>query len=216
MSQAKHLVVVWDLPIRLFHWCLVILVGVLFLTASLGALDAHELAGEGALALLIFRLIWGVVGSQTAQFNNFIGGLAAIRQYLVYRQSKSLGHNPLGGWMVVTMLASLLIQASTGLIANDGISFHGPLAHGVTPSLSDMASSVHHGLATLLGGLVVIHVTAILLYWVIGKENLVTPMFTGNKWLAAPVEPAQIGSLNLAATIQCAVVLVIAALLAWC
>ena len=211
MSQAKHRILIWDLPIRLLHWSLVILVGLLFLTASLGAFDAHELAGKGVLVLVIFRLIWGAVGSQTARFSDFLGGIAAIRQYLIYRQSKSLGHNPLGGWMVVAMLAALLIQAGTGLLANDGIMFQGPLAHSVSQSLSDVASRAHHGLASLLGGLITIHVTAILLYWTVGRENLVGPMFTGKKWVTPTTEPAQFVSLILAAAILCVVLLVTAA-----
>lgn len=205
MNQAKHRIQVWDLPIRLFHWCLVILVGALFATASLGALEVHELAGKGVLDLVVFRLIWGVVGSQTARFSDFLGGFTAIRQYLVYRQSKSLGHNPLGGWMVAAMLAVLLIQAATGLLANDGILFQGPLAHNISQSLSDVASSAHLRLANLLGGLIAIHITAILLYWFVGRENLVAPMFTGTKWITAPVKPVQFVSLILAVAIQCVV-----------
>jgi cytochrome b len=73
----------------------------LFWSASIGALDIHELAGEGVLALVLFRLVWGVLGSQTARFSDFLGGFAAIQKYLVHRESKSVGHNPLGGWMVV-------------------------------------------------------------------------------------------------------------------
>lgn len=211
MNQAKHRIQVWDLLIRLFHWCLVILVGAVFATASLGALEVHELAGKGVLDLVVFRLIWGVVGSQTARFSDFLGGFTAIRQYLVYRQSKSLGHNPLGGWMVAAMLAVLLIQAATGLLANDGILFQGPLAHSISQSLSDVASSAHLRLANLLGGLIAIHITAILLYWFVGRENLVAPMFTGTKWITAPVKPVQFVSLILAVAIQCVVLLATAA-----
>ncbi len=209
MSQAKQLIRIWDLPTRLFHWCLVLLVGVLFLSASIGALDIHKWAGEGILALVVFRLIWGVLGSQTARFSDFLGGFADIRQYLLNRQSKSLGHNPLGGWMVVAMLAVLLVQVCTGLLANDGILYQGPLAHRVSPLFSDAASAAHHGLANLLGILVAIHVTAILLYWFVGKENLVAPMLSGKKWVIAPVKSAQFGSVIMATAIQCFVLLAI-------
>lgn len=209
MNQAKHLIRIWDLPTRIFHWSLVLLIGILFLSASIGALDIHEFAGEGVLALVLFRLIWGVFGSQTARFREFVGGPAAIRQYLVNRESKSLGHNPLGGWMVIAMLAVLLVQASTGLLANDGILFQGPLVHQVSGMTSDAASAVHHRLANLLGVLIVSHVTAILLYWLVGKDNLLMPMLSGKKLVSTSVKPVQFVSPILAAATLCFVVFAI-------
>lgn len=214
MSQAKHLIQIWDLPTRLFHWSLSLLVGVLFLSASIGALDIHELAGEGVLALVLFRLVWGVLGSQTARFSEFLGGFAAIQKYLVHRDSKSVGHNPLGGWMVVAMLAVLLVQAGTGLIANDGILFQGPLAHRVIGMTSDAASAVHHRLANLLAVLIVIHITAILLYWLVGNDNLLMPMLSGKKLVTTSVKPIQLGSSILATATLCFVILAIVILLA--
>lgn len=191
MDKAKHLIQVWDLPVRIFHWSLVLLVGLLFLTASIGALDLHGLAGESVLALVIFRLIWGVVGSQTARFIDFLGGAAAMWQYVRRRRSKSLGHNPIGGWMVVTLLAVLFAQACTGLLANDGILFQGPLAHLIIQEYSDAASTIHHALADMLGILIAVHVSAILLYWLLAKENLVAPMLTGKKWIAEYITSPQ-------------------------
>lgn len=214
MTQAKYLIRIWDLPTRIFHWSLALLVGVLFLSASIGALDIHEFAGEGVLALVLFRLVWGVLGSQTARFSDFLGGFAAIQKYLVHRESKSVGHNPLGGWMVVVMLAVLLVQACTGLIANDGILFQAPLAHRVSGMTSDAASVVHHRLANLLGTLIVIHVTAILLYWLVGKDNLLMPMLSGKKLVTSSVKSIQFGSSTFAAVTLCFVILAIVILLA--
>ncbi|MRD72424.1 cytochrome B [Rhodocyclus tenuis] len=214
MSQAKHLIRIWDLPTRLFHWGLVLLVGLVFLSASLGALDIHEIAGEGVLALVLFRLAWGVHGSQTARFSDFLGGFAAIQKYLVHRESKSAGHNPLGGWMVVAMLAILLVQAITGLIANDGIFFQGPLAHRTSGIISDAATAVHHQLANLLATLIVIHVTAILLYFFVGKENLLMPMLSGKKLVTTSVNLIHFSSSISAAKILCVVILAIVILLA--
>ncbi len=214
MSQAKHLIRIWDLPTRLFHWGLVLLVGLVFLSASLGALDIHEIAGEGVLALVLFRLVWGVNGSQTARFSDFLGGFAAIQKYLLYRESKSAGHNPLGGWMAVAMLAILLVQAITGLIANDGILFQGPLAHRISGINSDAVTAVHHQLANLLAILIVIHVTAILLYFFVGKENLLMPMLSGKKLVTTSVNSIHFGSSISAATILCVVILAIVILLA--
>jgi cytochrome b len=116
--------------------------------------------------------------------------------------------------MVVAMLAMLLVQAITGLIANDGILFQGPLAHRVSVMISDAASAVHHQLANLLGTLIVIHVTAILLYWLVGKDNLMMPMLSGKKLVTTSVKSIQFSSSTLAAATLCFVILAIGILLA--
>lgn len=213
MNKGKQLLVVWDLPTRLFHWCLVLLVGVLLASASLGRFDLHEIAGEGVLALLVFRLAWGFIGSQTARFGDFLGGLATIKDYIAHRKSKSLGHNPLGGLMVLAFLVVLLVQVSTGLFSNDGILFQGPLANLVSQNISDALSGIHALLANILWVLVVAHISAIALYWMVGKENLLAPMLTGKKSVSAGVKPVQLASVALAIGIQGAALFAIGVLL---
>jgi cytochrome b len=202
MKKGKQLLVVWDLPTRLFHWCLVLLVGVLLASALFGRFDLHEVAGEGVLALLVFRLAWGFIGSQTARFGDFLGGLATIKDYIAHRKSKSLGHNPLGGLMVMAFLAVLLAQVSTGLFSNDGILFLGPLANLVDQNMSDALSGIHALLANILWLLVVAHISAIALYWIVGKENLLVPMLTGKKWVFIGIKPMRLVSVALAIGIQ--------------
>ena len=118
---------VWDLPTRLFHWLLLFCVVMSFVTGNIGgnAMRYHMLSGYCILALLIFRLIWGFAGSRTSRFAAFVKGPASVLSYMaaVVKENapRSLGHNPLGGWSVVAMLADLLVQVGTGLFAIDDI-----------------------------------------------------------------------------------------------
>ncbi len=137
MEQSKHneentenpirSVLVWDLPTRLFHWLLVIFVIISFVTGNIGgnAMQYHEWGGFAILALLLFRLVWGFVGSRESRFATFVYGPSAVISYariLLCRNSVHyLGHNPLGCWSIIALLFTLLVQAATGLFANDDI-----------------------------------------------------------------------------------------------
>lgn len=178
---------VWDLPTRIFHWLLVVLVVVAFASANIGgtAMDLHKRCGVAILALLVFRIIWGFVGSRASQFSAFVHGPQAVLGYALamFRpgSQRHPGHNPLGGWSVLAMLALLLVQAGTGLFANDDILTEGPLYHLVGKSLSDRLTGIHETNAAILATLVILHICAIGFYYLIKKENLVLPMITGNK-----------------------------------
>jgi len=129
---------VWDAPVRLFHWALAALAVFSFVSGKLGGawLDWHMRSGYAILTLLLFRLAWGVVGSHTARFASFVRGPASVRTYLRERGARGMpGHNPLGGWSVVAMLASLLVQAASGLFADDEIATRGPLAVKVSNAM---------------------------------------------------------------------------------
>ena len=132
-DERPVVIAVWDLPSRLFHGLLVILVAVSFTTGTIGgnAMQYHEWSGFAILVLLVFRITWGFVGSRTSRFSDFVKGPAAVWRYanaLVRGHSECyLGHNPLGGWSVLAMLLALLVQAATGLFANDDIITAGPL-----------------------------------------------------------------------------------------
>ena len=123
---------VWDLPVRLFHWTLAVLAVFSFVTGKIGHgwMAWHVKSGYAILALLTFRLAWGVVGSDTARFTRFVKGIGSARDYartlLARSPAPFLGHNPLGGWMVVLLLALLLLQAATGLFASETIAASGP------------------------------------------------------------------------------------------
>ena len=198
---------VWDLPTRLFHWLLVVLVAVSFTTGVVGgnAMTYHEYSGFAILVLLVFRIVWGFVGSRTSRFSDFVKGPAAVWRYAVtlFRgdSERCLGHNPMGGWSVLALLLALLIQVVTGLFANDDIITEGPLYMWVSKPVSDWLTRVHRINRFLVVALVATHLSAVLFYlW--GKgENLIKPMITGKKiwhgghtppyrapaWLAATV-----------------------------
>ena len=178
---------VWDLPVRLFHWALVALVLVSFTTAQIGgnAMQYHEWSGLTILTLVLFRVLWGFAGSTYARFGAFLRGprsaLDYARTLLRGRPAFHAGHNPLGGWMILLLLASLLVQAGTGLFANDDIMIEGPLVKHVSKETSDLLTRIHHFNFNVLAALVTVHVGAALYYLRAKRENLILPLVTGRK-----------------------------------
>ncbi len=171
---------VWDLPTRLFHWSLLALVAAAFVTAKIGggAMVWHGRLGLAILGLLVFRIVWGFVGSTYARFAQFVHGPGAIRAYLA-GSWQGLGHNPLGALSVLALLGILALQAGTGLFANDDIAFEGYLVPLVGSDLSGRITGIHHLLEKVLMLLVALHVGSILFYAHIKKHNLLKPMITG-------------------------------------
>jgi cytochrome b len=186
---------VWDGPVRLFHWLLVLFVIVCVTTAKIGGnwMTTHMLSGYFVLALLIFRLVWGVVGGHHARFAAFVRGPGTVLQYTAgftrSRAPRYLGHNPLGGWSVIAMLAALLLQSSTGLFASDDIFTEGPLYPLVGGATSTMLTRIHHINANGIGILVAVHLAAVLYYLFVKGENLIKSMVTGVKMWRGDVPP---------------------------
>jgi cytochrome b len=180
-------IVIWDLPIRLFHWSLAVLFACMWFTGKQGGdwLRIHVLCGEVVIVLLLFRVIWGIFGSQTARFAEFVRGPAAVRRYLRGENSPPLqpGHNPLGGWMVVTLLTVLSFQGLTGLFASDEDSYflNGPLAHCISDGWSSRLTEVHKTVFNVILGLVALHICAIVAYRLFRKQDLLGPMLSGCK-----------------------------------
>ncbi|HJV84757.1 MAG TPA: cytochrome b/b6 domain-containing protein [Noviherbaspirillum sp.] len=179
---------VWDLPTRLFHWSLVTLVVTAVITQEIGgnAMEWHFRAGYAVLALIAFRILWGLVGSRYARFASFVYGPAAILAYIRNssqgRKDGLLGHNPLGSLSVFALLANLLAQALTGLYSNDDIANDGPLVKFISKDLSDQVTWFHKEVSgTLLYVLVGLHVAAIVFYVFRKKQNLVGPMISGDQ-----------------------------------
>lgn len=184
---------IWDLPIRLFHWLLAACVLGSFVTVKVGGfwMDYHFLFGYAIVALLIFRLIWGIVGPHHARFGRFIRGPRAIYDYLRGKGSSGAGHSPLGALSVIAMLAAIAVQAVTGLFANDGIMSEGPLVSQVSGATSDRMTGIHHLNETVLLVLIGLHILAIIWYAVVRKRRLVGPMITGDKKLSeVPLDTA--------------------------
>ncbi len=154
----------------------------------------HEWSGVAILVLIVFRLIWGLIGGQQSRFSAFVKGPAAVLRYastLISKDSKQyVGHNPLGGWSILAMLTSLFIQAGTGLFANDDILTEGPLYDLVNKETSDWLTGIHNLNQNFLSFLVAIHLGAIIFHLVVKRENLIWPMFTGRKTLEHEMDSA--------------------------
>jgi cytochrome b len=190
--MAGQRVKLWDLPVRVIHWSLVLLMPALWWTAEKGQLFVHERLGYLAMALLIFRLFWGLVGGSTARFAGFVKGPKAIIGYLRGLFAKGaepiVGHNPLGGWSVVILLLLLVGVVGTGLFADDTDGLNpGPLNHLIQGDLSEHMGHWHHLLFNVLLGFIALHLLAILFYAVVKRENLVGPMLSGRREMAAPM-----------------------------
>lgn len=204
--EAVHRIMVWDLPTRLFHWLLVLLVVVSFVTVQIGGNDMqyHELTGFTILVLLLFRIVWGVVGGKASRFVSFVRGPAAVMAYArgLFRGETEphLGHNPLGGWSILAMLAALLVQAGTGLFANDDIITEGPLYSWVSKATSYGLTQFHRFNASLITALVLLHLSAVFYYLFFKHENLIKPMISGKKDWSSDTASAP-GSLKLALAI---------------
>jgi cytochrome b len=184
---------VWDLPTRFFHWSLLLLIVASWWTSTEnGDMDIHMKCGYAVLALLLFRVIWGFAGSTTARFSSFVGSPRSVLDYLAAtRRNEStqhIGHNPAGGWMVVMLLGMLLLITSCGLFANDDMMTEGPLAQHVGDRISDLATALHEQGFYLLLALVALHISAVLFYLLVKKENLVRPMLTGVKQMPQGAE----------------------------
>jgi len=173
---------VWDWPLRLFHWGLVLLVCLSAITGNVGgnAMDWHGRIGVAIAGLLAFRLVWGFIGPTYARFANFVRGPRTIRAYL-RGQWRGLGHNPIGALSVLGMLGVLGFQVVSGLVSNDDIAFNGPLYALVSKDLSDYIAGLHRLSVWVVALLVAAHLGAIVFYTRVKKESLIVPMITGIK-----------------------------------
>lgn len=183
--EQGRIVQVWDLPLRIFHWTLVIAIVAAYLTAEFGGsewMQWHGRIGALVLALLVFRVIWGVIGTHHARFRAFMPTPARMAAYLSGAW-RSAGHNPLGALSVIALLILVGAQVLTGLFSNDDISFAGPWSSWVDKTLSDWLTGWHQQLFHVLAGFIGLHVLAILFYLLVRKANLVTPMITGKRRL---------------------------------
>lgn len=195
-GQEKHNPVrVWDRPVRVLHWALAASVGTSFLSYQIGAMQLHGAAGILIISLVVTRLLWGVIGSDTAKFSHFVTRFPAVKDYakalLGGQTPHSLGHNPLGGWAVVALLVSCLIQAVLGLFSRtDEDRFLGPLANIVSRTISESITGLHEGFSTVVMIVVGIHIAANIFYHKVRKENFVTPMVTGYKQAVDVPDPA--------------------------
>lgn len=203
----------WDLPVRLVHWAFVLLLPALWWSAEEGDLELHKQLGMVMLILVVFRLLWGLVGSSSARFAGFLRGPRAVLRYvrgLFGRESEPVaGHNPLGGWSVALLLLLLAAQVGLGLIAQDtdGIE-SGPLNYLVSYDTAEWAREMHELGFNVLLALVGVHVLAIVFYLAVKRDNLVGAMITGRRRFSAAVAAPRIAPWRLVVVclvIACAV-----------
>ncbi len=222
--QGRRRVAIWDAPTRIFHWTLVVLFVALWITGTDGPLEWHMPIGEVLLALLLFRLVWGLVGSRHSRFADFVVGPSAALDHAreILRVARlgpgagpatpHAGHTRLGGWMILALLALLLAMSISGLFASDEITTDGPLTHLVSGSL-ERVFSVFHSLAfDVLVALVAVHIAAALFYLVRKRENLVLPLVTGRADLP---EASAAGEGRFASSWLAMLLLIAAAAIVW-
>jgi cytochrome b len=187
LQETRVAIKVWDLPVRIFHWAIVLLLVFQLVTGKMGGsmMAWHAYSGYAVLVLVIFRILWGFAGSTHARFASFLAGPRATLRFasrLFSREAvPQVGHNPLGGWMVIALVLSLALQATSGLFANDGAGAEGPLASLVSPEVSSRLSEFHRWNLKFLLVLSGLHIAAVAFHWIVKKENLIGAMFTGIK-----------------------------------
>jgi len=179
----KKIIRVWDLPIRLFHWLLVLCIAGSLISVNIGgnAIQWHAYFGYSILTLLIFRIIWGFVGSTHARFASFIPHPTSVLNYLQGKSPRFLGHNPIGALSVLALLFALSVQVTTGLFVDDEIAFQGPFAQYVSNATVSFLSQIHEANQVVIYTLITIHIAAIIYYRKFKGEDLIKPMINGDK-----------------------------------
>jgi cytochrome b len=191
MSTSARVVQVWDIAVRLFHWLIVALVAAAYATWRLDWMVWHGWIGDLLLALVLFRLLWGFFGSETARFTHFLTSPRIVFQHLRYallrEPDRQVGHNPAGGWMILFLLMLLLAETLTGIYVANDIADVGPLT-GIVPAAAANAIDFSHAvLWKILLASIGLHVLAIVGYAAVKGQDLVLPLITGTKVLPEPV-----------------------------
>ncbi|MCK9489631.1 MAG: cytochrome b/b6 domain-containing protein [Xanthomonadales bacterium] len=208
MNQSLHPYKVWDLPTRLCHWALVLLLMAQWASGQFGLLpiSSHLWLGYALLVVIVFRILWGFVGSDSARFSHFLRGPAAVRAYLGRlgsdQPTRWPGHNPVGGWSTVLLLALALVQAVTGLFAERWGVLAGPLVETVSRGTVRSLTDLHGLLHWLLMVVVLAHIAAAVWYRWHKGEDRIGPIF-GRGRIDLPDAPV----LRFAGTLRALVVL---------
>lgn len=184
MSRTGEEVLVWDLPVRAAHWLIVLCVAGSWATHYAGVewFAWHRRCGYALFVLVAFRVAWGFAGTRHALFAQFLRGPRAMFDYLRGRtEGETAGHNPLGGWSVVALLALLLLQATTGLFANDEIVNAGPFYGWISPGTSNRITTLHRLCSDALLVLITLHVAAVAWHVLVRRRPLLRAMWSGRK-----------------------------------
>ena len=171
--------VLWDWPTRLFHWGVVVCLPLAWWTAEEGQMNRHKWLGYTVLVLVLFRIIWGFVGSRHSRFGDFLRSPPAVLAWLRGRHVHAPGHNPLGGWSVMVLLTLLLAQAVSGLFNTDDIFFRGPFHYAASTGLQGFMGSMHEWAFDLLLVMIALHVAAVAWHQWGRREPLIQAMLRG-------------------------------------
>jgi cytochrome b len=184
---SRRLVLAWDLPTRLFKWALVLLVITAWVSSGFDDpnMTVHKAAGYGILTLVVYRIFWGIVGGSTARFSTFVKSPAAVWAHLraVHARTERpyLGHNPVGGLMIVALLVACAIQVMLGLVSSDGVLAAGPFADAVGDVWSSRAAALHARWFYMILALALVHIAVNLFHQFVKRDNLIGAMVTGRK-----------------------------------
>lgn len=195
MANEKRLV--WDLPLRVFHWLFATSIFASWYTAEVDEMEIHFWLGYFMIGLVVFRLIWGFIGPKHARFSSFLKSPPAIWGYLKGKSPHTVGHNPLGGLMVIAMILLVGAQAATGLFATDDIIWAGPYNPSVSGETAEGLTAFHHYNFNVILGAIVLHLLAIAFYAFGKRQNLIPPMLHGHKLATLVPEHEAIASSQL-------------------
>ncbi|KZC97462.1 MULTISPECIES: cytochrome b/b6 domain-containing protein [unclassified Thalassospira] len=221
-SADEKKVKLWDFPVRLFHWALVVAIVTAWWSNRQVMIDIHAIAGYSVLALVIFRIIWGFVGSSNARFADFLTGPRHVIGYLGKLPNGSAseltytGHNPAGGWMVLVMILLVGVQAVSGLFASEDtfLFFDGPLVAYVSSDFASTMNWIHHTNINLIYAAVGLHVFAALFYLVVKRENLIRAIVIGTRRVPAELA-GRFANIRFASPVLGIVILIVCALVVW-
>ena len=198
-------IVVWDAPTRLFHWLAAALVAAAYGTWRINWMIWHARIGDALLALVLFRVAWGLFGSETARFSRFVVAPRQVVEHvkfaLLREPDRQVGHNPAGGWMVLLLLTLLFIETMTGIYVANDVADVGPLTEVIPAAVANAIDASHTIVWDVLLAAIALHVAAIAFYAVVKGQNLVRPMVTGTKVLSSSVTAPQVASLARAAAL---------------
>ena len=184
-NETKKLI--WDFPLRIFHWLLVFSVFGSILTGKFSNFQLHEKFGLNIIALLIFRIIWGFIGGETSKFTYFVKGpksvIISLNNIIYKNNTKYIGHSAIGGWATIVLLGFLFAISITGSFSSDDVLFDGPFLH-FFPEISEIFTKTHNFIEPFLYILLFLHFSIMLVYYFWLKRNLVAPMITGKSYEA--------------------------------
>jgi len=221
-SSDEKKVKLWDFPVRLFHWALVIAIVTAWWTNRQVMIDIHAIAGYSVLTLVLFRIIWGFVGSSNARFTDFLTGPKHVIGYLQKVPKGSMadltyaGHNPAGGWMVAVLILLVGVQAVSGLFASEDtfLFFDGPLVAYVSSDVASTMNWIHHTNINLIYGAVGLHVFAAVFYLVVKRENLIRAIVIGTRQVPAELA-GRFAKIRFASPFLGVAILIVCGLLVW-